>query len=33
MLEQGVLLWPFINVPEDGALPKLTIYDVPYKIK
>lgn len=33
MMLDGQLLSPFNQIPPEGALPKLTLYDVPYPIR
>lgn len=33
MMVQGKFGEPFVSLPTDGPLPKLTIYDVPYPIR
>lgn len=33
MIIQNKIMEPFINVPKDGQLPKLTLYDVPFPIR
>lgn len=33
MLRQNKISGPFHNLPEDGPLPKLTLYDLPYPLR